>query len=67
MNEDDIFYFAEADVQLVRLVDVFVLGPVMIAAALKRPFGNRLADGFLLVSGVATILFNWGRYLDRRT
>ena len=41
--------------QAVRLVDVFLLGPVMIRAGIKSP---GLAGGFLAIAGVATIIFN---------
>lgn len=52
-------------VQLVRLVDVFVLGPVMIAAARRSPFSSNALNGFLLLSGVATIAFNGIRFMQQ--
>lgn len=51
-------------VQAVRLVDVFLLGPVMIYSAAKAdtlPAGVRLFLGF---SGAATIVFNAVRYIE---
>lgn len=47
--------------QAVRIIDVFVLGPAMIRA------GNRLggnAGSFIMIAGVATIIFNALTFLD---
>lgn len=41
--------------QVVRLVDVFILGPIMIQAG--RKIGGRTGN-FLALAGIATILFN---------
>lgn len=47
--------------QNVRLLDVFVLGPVLIYAATQKKQSEllRLSVG---VIGVATILYNWRNY-----
>lgn len=57
--KDEILY----DYQYVRLLDVFVLAPVMIYASTFKalPDWVRLV---LLVSGVATLVFNGKNYLE---
>lgn len=52
----------EGKTQAVRLFDVFVLGPFMVWASgrLDAPAGAR---AFLLLSGVATIVFNGLNFL----
>ena len=45
--------------QAVRLLDVFVLGPGMIWSASLIPGRHRYARGFLVLTGVATIAYNW--------
>ena len=52
--EDDLF-------QAVRLVDVFVLGPIMVSIGLKTP--GPLGK-FLAVAGVLTIISNGLTFLD---
>ncbi len=52
--EDDLF-------QAVRLVDVFVLGPVMVSVGMKTP---GLVGKFLTVAGVLTVVFNGLTFLD---
>lgn len=48
--------------QFIRLVDVFALGPFMIWAGMQHlPKGAR---GLMVVSGIATILFNAQNYID---
>ena len=47
--------------QAVRLVDVFLLGPVMIRASRKLPGA---AGTFLAIAGVATIVFNAMTFVD---
>ena len=47
--------------QAVRLVDVFLLGPVMIRAARNLPGP---AGSFLAIAGVATIVFNAVTFVD---
>lgn len=54
--------FTQNQVQVVRLVDVFLLGPIMIYA------GNRIGGPIglsLAISGVATIGFNAVRYMEQ--
>ena len=53
-----------AKTQTIRLLDVFVFGPVMILAATKLP-GENLALA-LAVIGVGTIVFNGVNYLEVR-
>jgi len=57
--KDEILY----DYQYVRLLDVFLLAPVMIYASTFKalPDWVRLV---LLVSGVATLVFNGKNYLE---
>lgn len=48
--------------QSVRLIDVFVFGPILIALAFKRrKLSNteRIALGFI---GAGTIFYNWNNY-----
>ena len=47
--------------QAVRIVDVFVLGPVMIQ--IGRKTGGRVGT-FLMAAGFATIVFNGLTFLD---
>lgn len=47
--------------QAVRIIDVFVLGPVMIQLGQKA---GGAAGNFLMVAGFATILFNGLTFLD---
>jgi len=47
--------------QAVRLVDVFLLGPVMIRASRNLPGA---AGSFLAIAGIATIIFNGVTFLD---
>lgn len=50
--------------QTVRLLDVLVYGPLMIALATRKTKltkGGRLA---LALLGVGTIAYNWKNYLD---
>ena len=49
--------------QVVRLIDVFVLGPVMMQAC-KQIVG--VVGQFLFVAGIATIVFNGKTFLDLR-
>jgi len=48
-------------VQMIRLADVFLVGPLMIygAAQIDKPIIRDL----LLLSGLATIMYNGGKYL----
>ena len=47
--------------QAVRLVDVFVLGPIMIGAGNKMPGA---AGKFLALAGIATIVFNGLTFIE---
>lgn len=47
--------------QLLRLIDVFVLGPFMIYAAMQKDPPALLRAG-LAIAGVATILYNARNY-----
>jgi len=51
--------------QLIRLVDVLVLGPFMIYAA-RRPRLNALEKTTLTAIGAATVLYNLANYLAER-
>ena len=51
-------------VQQIRLVDVFVLGPLMIYFGVKATGVPILAKQFMFISGVFTIIFNGSRFLD---
>jgi hypothetical protein len=44
--------------QGVRLVDVFLLGPLMIYSASQLPQRNKAARAALLFFGVTTVLYN---------
>lgn len=49
--------------QSVRLLDIFLIGPLMIAGAMR----SRMPEPWrtmLLVSGALTILYNGANYLD---
>ncbi len=47
--------------QVVRIVDVFILGPIMIQAG--RKIGGNTGT-FLAVAGIATIVFNGLTFFD---
>jgi hypothetical protein len=53
--------------QWVRVVDVFVIGPLMVWAGVKLARQRyRVAGASLAVLGVATVAFNARNYLDTR-
>ena len=54
--------------QLVRVLDVILIGPVMIRAAWELRESSPIISAILGVSGAATILYNWTNYVreDRR-
>ena len=54
-------------VQLIRLVDVFVLGPTMIWFGIAATGLPQIAKDFMILSGIATIIFNGQRYLEIQT
>lgn len=51
--------------QLVRLVDVFALGPAMIWAGTKTSKKNEVLSLFLIISGAATMVFNGINFVRR--
>lgn len=50
-------------VQLVRVLDVILIGPVMIRAAWELRESSPIVSAILGVSGAATILYNWTNYV----
>ena len=52
--------------QQIRLLDVFVIGPVMVVAAQELAARHAALRAALSVFGVATILYNGRNYLIRR-
>ena len=49
--------------QLVRLLDVFALGPFMVYFAYEAQNVDEAAKAFLAASGVTTVLYNGQNYL----
>lgn len=54
---------AVAKPQIVRLVDVFLLGPACLAVAYGVPMKSPLARAFWAIAGVGTIYYNARNYL----
>jgi hypothetical protein len=52
--------------QLIRLVDVFLLGPAMIYAAAKVKRHSESIALLLFVSGLSTVAFNGINFMRRR-
>ncbi len=52
--------------QLVRLFDVFALGPVMILAGSRLPADQPVLKAVLVASGIGTIAYNGANYLRER-
>lgn len=48
--------------QTIRLIDVGVIGPVMIWAGLQVKPLPQWAKSFMVVTGAATIIYNWRNY-----
>jgi len=48
--------------QPIRLLDVFVLGPLMMVAASQLPKKHRYTAAALHFFGITTILYNWNNY-----
>jgi hypothetical protein len=48
--------------QLIRLVDVFFIGPIMIKASTSREL-TKGEKQFLAISGIGTIIFNGYNYI----
>jgi len=51
--------------QHIRLLDVYLIGPLMIAGGARSRLGNPWAT-LLVVSGVLTMLYNGANYLKER-
>jgi len=51
--------------QLVRLADVFVVGPLMVWGGVELSRRNRAAGNALIGMGVLTVLYNGRNYLLR--
>jgi len=52
------------EVQLVRLIDVFILGPAMLYIAVYSKNVNILVRSFVGFSGAMTMIYNGLRYLQ---
>lgn len=52
--------------QLVRLMDVFVLGPFMVWAGVKLHEKHPVAGWIMGLSGAATVVYNGRNYLENR-
>ncbi len=52
-----------AKTQTIRLLDVFVIGPVMVWGGLKLQQRHPLGGGSLALFGVSTVLYNAANYL----
>lgn len=55
----------EKQTQIVRIVDVLLIGPVLIYASTFKSLPKYLRY-FLLITGIATILYNGNNYLKNR-
>lgn len=49
--------------QLVRLIDVFFIGPFLIYVAMKADLG-KVTKFVLLIIGIATIIYNGSNYIQ---
>lgn len=52
------------EVQIVRLIDVFILGPIMIYISINARGVPKLMRGFLGISGGLTMIYNGLRYIQ---
>ncbi len=52
--------------QDVRLLDVFLIGPLMIYAGTKLPKKHKVASGLMQMFGLATIIYNWKNWQTYR-
>jgi hypothetical protein len=52
--------------QTIRLLDVFAIGPLMMWAGYKLSKDYKVAGPALLVTGLATIVYNGQNYLEAR-
>tara|TARA_R100000005_G_C4955463_1_gene174169 strand:- start:374 stop:580 length:207 start_codon:yes stop_codon:yes gene_type:complete len=48
--------------QRIRLIDVFVLGPLMVYASTVIPKRHATTKAAMAVFGVSTIVYNWRNY-----
>jgi hypothetical protein len=53
-----------AKAQYVRLIDIFVLGPVLLYTAAILPRERPLLRAFLAVAGVGTVYYNARNYMN---
>lgn len=52
--------------QRIRLVDMFLLGPFMIWFGIQAQAVPDLAKGVMVISGIATVIYNGRNYLRIR-
>lgn len=52
--------------QWVRLIDVFLIGPVLIFAAFQLKGSQPLLKYALLITGAATVSYNFKNYLEMK-
>ena len=54
--------------QLIRVLDVILIGPVMMRAAWELRASSPILSAVLGASGAATVIYNWANYVreDRR-
>ncbi len=52
--------------QQIRLLDVFVLGPLMIRSGLLNRRTAPLTSWLMVFAGGATVVFNWQNYKEIR-
>ncbi len=53
------------DVQQIRLLDVFVVAPILIGAATFKSLPNYMRVALLMI-GVLTLVYNGSNYLEER-
>lgn len=49
--------------QNIRLIDVFILAPIMIRAGMKVKNRSQFEKSFLVTAGIATLIFNGLNYI----
>ncbi len=64
--EQDILCTELSKSQLVRLADVFAIGPLMVYGGYKLQKNNKLAGLALMLVGVSTVVYNGSNYLANR-
>lgn len=55
----------DIDVQKVRLLDVFAIGPFLIYAGTRKELPNWVRSGLFIV-GIGTIIYNGQNYLKNK-